>query len=203
MSKLVLIEDISPNDANVIVESTKDGKNAFLSGIFMQSEIENGNGRKYPRDEISRAVDEAMERIKKGQSICGELNHPDNLQINLERVSHVITEMRMDGNNAVGKAKLLNTPMGQLVRNLVEGGVRLGVSSRGSGDVTEGTVSGFQFVTMDVVSTPSAPDAYPNLVTEALGDKKVMTLSEAVVHDPKAQAHLTKAIFEFIESLKD
>jgi hypothetical protein len=142
-----------------------------------------------------------MKRIQEGQTICGELNHPDNLQINLERVSHVITEMKMDGNNAIGKAKLLNTPLGNLVRNLVEGGVRLGVSSRGSGDVNEGTVSGFQFVTMDVVSTPSAPDAYPNLVTEAQGEKKIMSLAEAVCDDPKAQAHLTKAILDFIQAL--
>ena len=203
MSKIVLIEDISPQDANMIIESTKDGKSAYLSGVFMQSEIENGNGRFYPLEEISNAVTSAQQKIKEGHSICGELNHPDNLQINLERVSHVITEMKMNGKNAVGKAKLLNTPMGQLVRNLVEGGVRLGVSSRGSGDVNEGKVSGFQFVTMDVVSQPSAPDAYPNLVTEAMEDKKIMTLSEAVVHDPKAQAHLTKAILEFINSLKE
>ncbi len=203
MNKLVLIENICPTDANIIMESSSDGKNSYLSGIFMQSEIENGNGRKYPRDEISNAVEEAMSRIKKGQTICGELNHPDNLQINLERVSHVITEMHMDGNNAIGKAKLLNTPMGQLVKNLLEGGVRLGVSSRGSGDVSEGNVSGFQFVTMDVVSTPSAPDAYPNLVTEAQNDKKIMTLSEAVVNDPKAQSYLTKAIFEFLKSVKE
>jgi len=202
MSKLVLIEDISPQSANIIMESSKDGKNAYLSGIFMQAEIENGNGRIYPMSEISRSVDEAMKRIKEGQTICGELNHPDNLQINLERVSHVITEMRMDGNNAVGKAKLLNTPLGNLVRNLVEGGVRLGVSSRGSGDVNEGTVSGFQFVTMDVVHSPSAPDAFPNLVTEAQGEKKIMSLAEAVIHDPKAQAHLTKAIMEFITALR-
>jgi hypothetical protein len=202
MSKLVLIENLNPSVANVIMESSKDGKNAYLSGIFMQSEIENGNGRKYPFDEISKAVQEAMKRISEGHSICGELNHPDNLQINLERVSHVITEMRMDGNNAIGKAKLLNTPMGQLVRNLVEGGVRLGVSSRGSGDVNEGTVSGFQFVTMDVVSQPSAPDAYPELITEAQGNKKIMSLAEAVCEDPKAQAHLTKAIVDFIQSLK-
>jgi len=202
MSKLVLIENLSPTQANMIMESSKDGKNAYLSGIFMQAELENGNGRKYPRVEIENAVTDAMKRIKEGQTICGELNHPDNLQINLERVSHVITEMRMDGNNAVGKAKLLNTPLGNLVRNLVEGGVRLGVSSRGSGDVNEGTVSGFQFVTMDVVSTPSAPDAYPNLVTEAQGEKKIMSLAEAVCEDPKAQAHLTKAILDFIQALK-
>jgi hypothetical protein len=202
MSKLVLIENLSPTQANMIMESSKDGKNAYLSGIFMQAELENGNGRKYPRVEIENAVNDAMKRIKEGQTICGELNHPDNLQINLERVSHVITEMKMDGNNAVGKAKLLNTPLGNLVRNLVEGGVRLGVSSRGSGDVNEGTVSGFQFVTMDVVSTPSAPDAYPNLVTEAQGEKKIMSLAEAVCEDPKAQAHLTKAILDFIQALK-
>ena len=202
MSKLVLIESIDPVDANIIMESTKDGKHAYLSGIFMQAEIENGNGRKYPLTEISKAVETVMEKIKAGHSICGELNHPDNLSINPERISHIITEMKMDGANAIGKARLLNTPLGNLVKNLCEGGVRLGVSSRGSGDVNEGNVSGFQFVTADVVYTPSAPDAYPNLVTEAMSDKKIMSLSEAVCEDPKAQRHLTKAILDFIQSLK-
>lgn len=201
MSKLILIENISPSVANIITES--DGsKNAWLSGIFMQAEVQNGNGRNYPLDEISKAVAAVNEKIKQGQSICGELNHPDNLTINLERVSHVITEMKMDGNNAIGKAKILNTPCGSTVRALLDGGVRLGVSSRGMGNVTEGAVSDFQFVTVDIVSTPSAPDAFPNFVMEALDNKKIRTLAEDVVADAKAQKHLTKAVMAFFESLK-
>ena len=202
MSKFVLIENLSPAQANIITESTDGGKSAFLSGIFMQAEVQNGNGRNYPLAEISKAVEAVNAKIKQGSTICGELNHPDNLSINLDRVSHVITEMRMDGNNAIGKAKILNTPTGAIVKALLDGGVRLGVSSRGMGNVNEGVVSDFQFVTVDIVSTPSAPDAYPNFVTEGLENTKIRKLAEDVVNDKKAQASLVKAVMKFFEDIK-
>ena len=158
-------------------------------------------GRKYPQHEISKAVTEATNRIQSGYTICGELNHPSDLQVNLERVSHVITEMRMDGNRAIGKAKILNTPMGVLVKNLIDGGVKLGVSSRGSGSVNEGCVSDFSFVTIDIVYNPSGPGCYPNVIREAQEDKKIMTLAEAVVSDPEAQKYLKMEILKFMEAL--
>lgn len=205
MSQLVLIENLMPSQAQIIEESSSDGKNHYLNGIFMQAELQNGNGRVYPLAEITAAVDFAQKRIQEGMFIAGELNHPNDLQINLERVSHVITELRMDGNNAVGKMKLLNTPMGVIAKNLLDGGLKLGVSSRGSGSVTEGKVSGFQFLTVDIVSTPSAPDAYPQSIRESLEQAKngahITTLAEAVLVDQAAQKYLAKEIAAFINAL--
>jgi hypothetical protein len=196
----ILIEDLNPVQASLCEQ--RRGNDLFLNGIMMQAELVNGNGRKYPLAEIARAVEDAQKKIKEGNYIMGELNHPDTLTINLDRVSHAITEIRMDGNNAVGKMKLLNTPCGQIARAIIEGGVRLGVSSRGTGNVNEAAVvSDFNFVTVDIVSQPSAPDAYPNVVAEALGSKKVMTLAEAVVHDRKAQAYFKKEVFNLIEAI--
>ena len=168
----------------------------------MQSQVVNGNGRKYRLDELSNAVENIGKRIKEGHFICGELNHPSDLNINLANVSHAIVEARMDGNNAIGKMKLLNTPSGNIAKALIEGGIRLGVSSRGTGNVNEGgDVSDFAFVTVDIVSQPSATDAYPNVIREALENKKVLTLAEAVVHDKKAQSYFKKEIEKLISSI--
>src|SRR5574343_414321 len=179
---LVLKEYLSPGVANLTEMKKVDGQ-TFLTGIMMQSEVKNGNGRIYRSDELRKVVEECQQKFKNGQFIMGELNHPDTLSIDLNNVSHAITEMYMDGNNAVGRMKMLNTPKGNIARAIMEGGVRLGVSSRGTGNVNEsGEVSGFSFVTVDIVSTPSAPDADPDLVYESMNNKKVVTLAEAVVH---------------------
>lgn len=180
----------------------RKGNDLYLKGIMMQAELKNGNGRVYPLAEISRAVEEAQKKINEGYSIMGELNHPDTLSINLDRVSHIITEVSMDGNNAVGKMKLLNTPCGNIAKALVEGGARIGVSSRGTGNVNEGGgVSDFSFVTMDIVSTPSAPSAYPDAMYESLNSKKIMSLAEAVVHDKKAQAYFKEEISKLLSAI--
>jgi len=201
MKSILLVEDLTPVQTALREQRTASGE-LYLNGIMMQSELKNGNGRVYPLAEISRAVDEAAKRIAEGNPIMGELNHPDVLSINLDRVSHIITEVRMDGNNAIGKMKLLNTPTGQIARGLIEGGARLGVSSRGTGNVNEsGAVSDFAFVTVDIVSQPSAPDAYPNVVREAMENKKILSLAEAVVHDPKAQAYFKKEMSLFLEAI--
>lgn len=110
--------------------------------------------------------------------------------------------MRLDGNNVVGKMKLLNTPTGNIARAILEGGVRLGVSSRGSGSVdSTGTVNGFNFLTVDIVHTPSAPNARPSLVYESLENQKIVTLAEAVVHDDAAQKYLRAEIKKFLRSI--
>lgn len=198
----LLSEHLSPSQSHLTEMKTSTG-DLYLNGIMMQAELVNGNGRSYPLSEISKAVDEASKRIKEGHYILGELNHPDVLSINLANVSHAITEVRMDGNNAMGKMKLLNTPSGNIAKGLIEGGVRLGVSSRGTGNVNEsGKVADFAFVTVDIVSQPSAPDAYPNVVQEAMNNHKVLSLAEAMVHDPKAQAYFKKQMSVFLESLK-
>ncbi len=197
----LLIEELSPVQAN-LMEMQDAGKNTFLNGILMQADVRNGNKRVYPLHEIKRAVEQIQEQIKNGHYIMGELNHPDSLSINLANVSHAITEIRMDGTNAVGKCKLLNTPMGNIAKGILEGGIKLGVSSRGTGNVAnEGTVSDFNFVTIDIVATPSAPDAFPNVIKESLENQKILTLAEAVVHDKSAQKHLQREIFKFLEIL--
>ena len=201
----LLIEELLPTEANIITETAQDGKNTWLSGIFMQADIKNRNGRVYPTTEIAEAVKAASGVIKDRNGIMGELDHPQTLQINLDRVSHVITEMSMNGSNAVGKARLLNTPMGNIARELVGAGVGLGVSSRGAGQVNEGGgVSGFQFVTVDIVAQPSAPNAYPNTVYESLEMAKnghnILDLAEAVRNDKEAQKYLKKEIMTWLST---
>jgi hypothetical protein len=195
----LLVEQLMPSAAQIMEQ--KIGSDLYLSGIMMQADVVNGNRRKYKLSEISKVVQEAQAKIAAGNFILGELNHPDNLSINLANVSHAITEIRMDGNNAIGKMKLLNTPAGNIAKAILEGNVRLGVSSRGTGNVNEsGDVSDFSLVTVDIVSTPSAPDAYPSLVSEALENKKILTLAEAVVHDQKAQDFFKKEMTNFISN---
>ena len=195
----LLVEQLMPSAAQIMEQ--KIGSDLYLSGIMMQADVVNGNRRKYKLSEISKVVQEAQAKIAAGNFILGELNHPDNLSINLANVSHAITEIRMDGNNAIGKMKLLNTPAGNIAKAILEGNVRLGVSSRGTGNVNEsGEVSDFSLVTVDIVSTPSAPDAYPSLVSEALENKKILTLAEAVVHDQKAQEFFKKEMTNFISN---
>jgi len=201
MNSQLLIEQLTPVQAG-LMEMQDTAKNTYLNGILMQADVRNGNKRVYPLEEISRAVGLIQERIEQGHYIMGELNHPDSLSIDLSRVSHAITEIKMDGANAVGKCKLLNTPMGNIAKGLLEGGIKLGVSSRGTGNVTnEGYVSDFNFVTVDIVATPSAPNAYPNVIKESLENQKIITLAEAVVHDKTAQKHLQKEIFKFLEAI--
>jgi len=201
----ILIEELTPGDSNLIEEATTDGKNAWLSGVFMQGGIKNRNGRVYPVTEIATAVQEACKRIEESNGIFGELDHPSTLNINLDRVSHAITNITMEGNNATGKAKILNTPCGQIARGLIESGVRLGVSSRGAGNVGgDGSVSGFNFVTIDIVATPSAPGATPHTIYESLNfanGQKIMTLAESLVHDADAQKYFQKEMNKFIEKL--
>lgn len=208
MKQILLIEELTPTQSKVIEETvvTPEGKkDLFLSGIFMQADIKNRNGRNYPLSEISRAVTEASARIQETNGIFGELDHPQSLTINLDRISHVITDIRMEGSNAIGRARLLNTPMGLIAKTLVESGVRLGVSSRGAGAVNEsGGVTGFNFITVDIVATPSAPGATPNSIYEGLEGVKnghnIITLAEQVKNDPAAQAFLKKEILKWINT---
>ena len=201
MKSQLLIEQLTPIQAG-LMEMHDSAKNIYLNGILMQADVRNGNKRVYPLEEISRAVESIQQRINEGHFIMGELNHPDSLSIDLSRVSHAITEIKMDGANAVGKCKILNTPMGNIAKGLLEGGIKLGVSSRGTGNVTnEGFVSDFNFVTVDIVATPSAPNAYPNMIKEAIENQKIVTLAEALVHDKAAQKHFQKEIFKFIEAV--
>ena len=165
-----LRETLTFDQARVVTETANEGKDLFMKGICIQGGVKNANERVYPVSEISNAVKQLNDQITSGNSVLGEVDHPDDLKINLDRVSHMITEMWMDGPNGYGKLKILPTPMGTLVKTMLESGVKLGVSSRGSGNVAEssGDVSDFEIVTVDCVAQPSAPNAYPKAIYEGL-----------------------------------
>lgn len=206
MKHVLLIEELTPTESDIIVEQGTDqvDKQVYLTGVLMQSDIKNRNGRNYPLDEITREVDTANKRIQELNGIFGELDHPQTLTVNLERISHVITELKMDRGNAVGRLRLLETPMGKIGKELINSGVRIGVSSRGAGQVADnGIVSGFNFVTVDIVATPSAPGAMPESVYESLMEAKngpqIISLAEEVRNDPVAQKYLKKEILKFLD----
>ena len=156
---LQLRETLTFDQAGIVVE-TKDennGKSLYMKGICIQGGVKNANQRVYPVNEIQRAVSTLNDQIKGGYSVLGEVDHPEGLNINLDRVSHMVNEMWMDGPNGYGKMKVLPTPMGTLVKTMLESGVKLGVSSRGSGNVSEdgsGNVSDFEIITIDIVAQP-------------------------------------------------
>jgi hypothetical protein len=156
-----------------ITEGKNGKKETYIEGIFMQAEGTNRNGRVYTREVLTSAVDRYVnEQVMTGRAV-GELNHPEGPSINLDKVSHRITELKWDGNNVVGKALILDTPMGQIVKGLVEGGVQLGVSSRGMGSLeSKNGVSyvkdDFHLATIDIVQDPSAPNAFVNGIMEGV-----------------------------------
>ena len=162
----------------------------------------------YPVDEIERAVKTLNDQLNNGYSVLGEVDHPDDLKVNLDRVSHMITQMWMDGANGYAKMKILPTPMGNLIRTMLESGVKLGVSSRGSGNVNDmdGRVSDFEIITVDVVAQPSAPGAYPTPVYEHLmnvrGGNRAVQVAREVKEDPKAQKYLKESLLQIIKGLK-
>ena len=207
---LYLREHLTFDQARVqVLHEGKDGKDLYMKGICIQGGIKNANQRVYPVNEIQTAVKTLNDQIGSGYSVLGEVDHPDDLKINLDRVSHMITEMWMDGPNGYGKMKILPTPMGQLVRTMLESGVKLGVSSRGSGNISEyggGEVSDFEIITVDVVAQPSAPGAYPTPIYEHLmntrGGNKAMGMAAEVRNDKKAQKYLQDAIKNVIKGLK-
>ena len=190
-----LISEYVNDDLTCVINEAKDGtKNYVIEGIFMQSEKENRNGRIYESAGLKAAVNKYIkEQVETGRAV-GELNHPDGPSINLDKVSHRITELRFEGNDVYGKAQILNTPMGNIVKGLLDGGVKLGVSSRGMGSLVKRngkTYVGedFSLTTVDIVQDPSAPNAFVNGIMEGVdffyeGSKlKAVNIEEA-----KAQA---------------
>jgi len=209
---LNLRENLTYDQAKMVMESTendKGGKDLYLKGICIQGGVKNANQRVYPVTEIGRAVNTLNDQITGGYSVLGEVDHPEGLNINLDRVSHMITEMWMDGPNGYGKLKVLPTPMGQIVQTMLESGVKLGVSSRGSGNVTEdgtGQVSDYEIITVDIVAQPSAPGAYPTPIYEQLlntrGGYKAMNLARELEGDTKAQNYLKNSLVNIIKGLQ-
>ena len=148
-----LLESLTFDQAGmqVLHEGEGEKKNLFMKGVFIQGGVKNQNSRVYPLEEIEKAVTSVDERLKSGYSVLGEADHPEELTVNLDRVSHMIESMWMDGPNGIGKLKILPTPMGNIVKTLLESGAKLGVSSRGTGNVNEsGKVSDFEIVTVDL-----------------------------------------------------
>lgn len=203
-----LREHLTFDQARMVTETDSDGKSLYMKGICIQGGVKNANKRVYPVSEIQAAVSTLNEQINQGNSVLGEVDHPDDLKINLDRVSHMVTEMWMDGPNGYGKLKVLPTPMGNLVKTMLESGVKLGVSSRGSGNVREasGDVSDFEIVTIDIVAQPSAPDAYPTAIYEGLlnmrGGHRVLEVAAEVRENQKAQKYLKESILRLIKDLK-
>ena len=209
---LYLKEHLTFDRANMVVESVSeqgsDLKTLYMKGIFIQGGVKNANERVYPVSEIENAVDTLNKQIQEGYSVLGEVDHPDDLKINLDRVSHMITSMWMDGANGFGKLKILPTPMGQLVRTMLESGVKLGVSSRGSGNVNDmdGKVSDFEIITVDIVAQPSAPNAYPKAIYESLMNMKhghkVLEIAKDARGNKKVQSYLGEEVKRLIKELK-
>ncbi len=169
-----LITEHIDQELDIICEAKKDGgKDYFIEGVFMQSNQKNKNGRIYEKKTLERAVEKYVtEQVKTGRAV-GELNHPEGPTVNLDKVSHKINNLHWQGNDVVGKASILKTPMGKIVEGLLEGGVKLGVSSRGMGSLV--AKNGIQYVgkdfmlaTIDIVQDPSAPSAFVNGVMEGV-----------------------------------
>ena len=206
-----LREDLTFNQANIQVLEEADvsgGKNLYLKGICIEGDKRNANDRIYPRHEILKAVETINEQIRDGNSVLGEVDHPDDLKINLDRVCHSVEGMWMDGHAGCGKLKILPTPMGNLIKTLLQSGVKLGVSSRGSGNVDDrtGHVSDFEIVTIDVVAQPSAPNAYPQAIYEGLMNlrhgHKIMEMARETGDGDKVQRYLKEEIKRLIKELK-
>lgn len=207
MSKNKLYEYMSFDKGNIVVEQSENGKSLCMKGIFIQGDVKNQNQRVYPVTEINKAVLQINERIKGGETVLGELDHPEELSINLDRVSHIIEEMNMQGSDGHGKLKIIPTPTGNIVKTLLESGAKLGVSSRGSGNVgNDGGVSDFEIITVDIVAQPSAPNAYPRTIYESLfnmrGGQVMYDLAADATHDKIAERYLAKGIAKFIKDLK-
>lgn len=158
-------------DINVLTEEKNGQKNYFIEGVFMQAETKNRNGRVYPVSVLEKELGRYNNEYVKQNRAMGELGHPDGPTVNLERVSHIIKDLRLEGNDIYGKAKILDTPYGKIVKNLMDEGAKLGVSSRGMGSLKEEdgvnvVQEDFMLAAVDVVADPSAPNAFVNGIME-------------------------------------
>ena len=168
---MYLITETIDNPLRVLSEEKEGKKNLFIEGVFMQADQQNKNGRIYPRDILINEVARYNQSYIKENRALGELGHPEGPTVNLERVSHIITNLKENGNDVVGKAKILGTPYGKIVENLIDSGVKLGVSSRGMGSLKQ--MNGvnmvqedFMLAAVDIVADPSAPNAFVNGIME-------------------------------------
>ena len=169
-----LIAEYSDNDVEIITEAKESGgKEYFIEGVFMQAEKKNRNGRVYPKPIMEKAVDKYVTEQVSTKRAVGELNHPDGPTVNLDKVSHLIEALDWKNNDVVGKARILDTPNGQIVKGLLDGGVKLGVSTRGMGSLEQRNGAmvvkdDFILNTVDIVQDPSAPTAFVNGIMEGV-----------------------------------
>jgi hypothetical protein len=201
-----LIKEEVLNVQYLVEEDGKGGKNHFIEGIFMQAEKQNRNGRVYPRHILSKEVERYNQSYVTKNRAFGELGHPDSPTINLDRVSHMITSLKPDGNNFIGKAKILDTPNGKIVKSLLDGGASLGVSTRGVGSLKPS--NGYQQVqddfhlatAADIVADPSAPDAFVQGIME---NAEWILTNEGwkAVHQERARRMLKEASSADIEGV--
>jgi hypothetical protein len=208
--KQYLSEVIMTDGKSLMTESALDSGGFYrLKGTFLEGEIENQNGRVYPKDVIEGAVNQLIQKIQAHGPVAGECDHPEGLNVNFDRISHVITDMKMDGNNGVGTMKVIKAGLGLIVGGAIEAGMQVGVSSRGSGNIdNNGRVSDFDIVTVDIVANPSAYGAYPNAsLSESLRlnkhGKEALYLTEFVKNDPSAQRYFEQEITRFLTDVRD
>lgn len=202
---MILIEE---NFSGIITEASAEGKKTYLSGVFMEAGIKNRNGRVYSLTEMAAQVKRFTEANQLGQPMLGELDHPNSLEVKLENVSHRIVELKMQGNQVYGKAEVLDKhPKGMILKSLMDHQIRVGVSSRASGQLNESTgeVKNFSLVTIDAVATPSCRSAYPETIQEQLEFYRrgeiVTDLAESVIHDIAAQKYFQEEMRKFIDSI--
>ena len=215
-----LISEFVENDIECIVESKENGeKNYVIEGVFGSADKKNRNGRIYPKPIMEKAVNTYVENQVSKKRAVGELNHPEGPTVNLDKVSHLITDLKFEGNDVVGKAQILDTPMGQIVKGLLEGGVQLGVSTRGMGSLE--SKNGVMYVkddfilaTVDIVQDPSAPEAFVNGIMEgvdwvwnngilepqAIEDIETEIKQAPIAHQPEVQIREFKNFLSLIKS---
>lgn len=212
---------ITEQNDNVVIESVSEGagpgKAYFIQGVFLQANLQNRNGRVYPLDILEREVARYNQAYVSQRRALGELGHPDGPTINIERTSHLIVDLFQEGNNFIGKAKILDTPMGKIVKNMIDEGVKLGVSSRGMGSLKENS-RGVQEVqddfylatAADIVADPSAPSAFVQGIMEGkewiwdngiLAEAKVDAIKRTVVKKKFSEKAMLEALDDFMKSL--
>jgi len=199
---MFLITETNLDNVKLVKENVEDGlpSNYFIEGVFMQSEKKNKNGRSYPNNILMKEVKRYNKEYVSKKRALGELGHPEGPTVNLDRVSHMITELYEDGNDVYGRAKLMDTPMGKIVKNLIDEGVQVGVSSRGMGSLKKKNginevQDDFMLSAVDIVSDPSAPDAFVNGIMEGkewVWDNGILKSRDIENHKKLIESALTK-----------
>ncbi|RMH14368.1 MAG: hypothetical protein D6698_12805 [Gammaproteobacteria bacterium] len=214
----VLIERIMPAESELkvlqeeeqsFVKGLPPQKFFYLEGIFLEGEVRNGNGRIYPRKEIETAVQDLKERIRTYGPVAGQLDHPNHLSFDFLEIAVAIIDVWMNGNNGEGKMRVIPEGRGKIVEGALKAGIRVGVSSRGQGDVDDnGVVSNYKIITIDVVLNPSAPHAYPTAtLAESMSRydprNELVKLADATLHDKSAEKHFEIAMRQFLTRLNE